>query len=183
MEHRTEYNQGYEEEPRVFKYFLDCKNCGGEIEQISEDQLKEYFGRYGIVSRLNIVLERGMGYMDITSRNGNDALASQVAIAVHEIGGIPISVAKSRSKKKVSKRLQNRGGYEQPQSGGWGAPHGGYGRGEYEQPQNGRWGAPHGGYGPPQGGHEDYGPPDHGGYGNSWNSGGRGRGRKRRRQW
>lgn len=140
----------------------------GVREDHTEDQLTEYFSKYGTVTKSEIILDkatqkpRGFGFVTFDDHDSVDQCVLQKS---HMVNGHRCDVRKGLSKDEMNKAQMNRdretrggrtrdgqrGGYNGGGGGGWGGPGG-------QRGGPGGWGGPgggqQGGYG---GGTSDYG--------------------------
>lgn len=138
---------------------------GGIKGEITEDDLKSYFGPYGEITEVEIPIDkttskqRGFAFVTFDDYDPVDKL---VAKRDHEIVGKPCEVKKALSKQEMEKAkyrgrgggYSNRGGYTGPGYGGWGGSgyYGGYNDGYgYHGGYGGGWDEGYQSYGPPAG--------------------------------
>lgn len=87
----------------TMKYFLDSRTTKGAIGEISEDTLRQYFSKFGEVTRINIEGGKGIGFVDLNVPEQNKSVTG-VAWKTHTIDGHVIDVQESSSKRKRKRR-------------------------------------------------------------------------------
>lgn len=93
---------------KTTRYFIDSRTTKGSLSEITEDRLKEYFGTFGEVAKLNIVEAKGFGFLEMKVEDDNEA-AESLAWKVHEIDGHTINV-KEQERRKRKRRWKGKGG-------------------------------------------------------------------------
>lgn len=85
----------------TMKYFLDTRITKGAIGEIPEDKLKEYFSKFGEVTRINIDATKGIGFLDLNvpEKEGKKSITG-LAWKKHTVEGHVIDVQESSSKRK-----------------------------------------------------------------------------------
>lgn len=87
----------------TMKYFLDSRTTKGAIGEISENILRDYFGKFGEVTRINIEATKGIGFVDLNVPE-NSKQVQGLAWKTHTIDGHVIDVQESSSKRKRKRR-------------------------------------------------------------------------------
>merc|ERR1719361_118457 len=87
----------------TMKYFLDSRTTKGAIGELSEETLREYFSKYGEVTRINIEGSKGIGFVDLNVPEKSTQI-NGLAWKTHTIDGHVIDVQESSSKRKRKRR-------------------------------------------------------------------------------
>jgi len=81
----------------TIKYFLECRTTRGSFADLTESQVREYFEKFGEVTRLVIDKGRGLGFLDMSKSGSQTEAVEQLAWKQHEIAGNVINVKESTS--------------------------------------------------------------------------------------
>lgn len=101
------------------KFYLDTRLTKGSIAELSEEQVRAYFSQYGEVTRVNLVGNKGIGFVDLNDSDENEKIG-EIPWKIHEIDGNKINVKEAVDRKNdTRKRKQRWGGSRQRKRTNW----------------------------------------------------------------
>lgn len=109
-----EVNVAKEEVP-VIRYFMDSRMSNGALNELTEEQITEYFSKFGEVVKLNIVEGKGFGFINMKKDDDNEEV-SGLAWRTHDIEGHTINVKEQGPRRR---RRKGRGNKRKRGNKGW----------------------------------------------------------------
>jgi len=98
---KLEVSKAKPQVPKI-RYFLDTRMTKGSIGDLEEEKITEYFSQFGEVVKVNILEQKGFGFLEMKADEDNEDV-SGLAWKTHEIDGHVINV-KEQPEWKPKKR-------------------------------------------------------------------------------